>query len=280
MTREPIHTLHLFPILNEKLVTFLEKLSPAEWQAQTIARKWVVKDVVSHLLDTSLRRIAIHRDKWMLLPNRAIESHDDLVSYLNELNADWVNATRRLSPRMLIDWLRSANETVYGIFMQLDPYGTSVFPVNWAGENSSFNWFDIAREYTERWLHQQQIRDAVGNRELLSPELYKPLLDVFMQAWPHTLRNTATPDGTLLKTTVTGEGGGDWWLVFEEGEWRKPVPGAMSQKKPAATTIIDGDAAWKLFSRSWRKEDAAGSVRIEGEERLGEIVLDMISVMA
>ena len=31
-----------------------------------------------------------------------------------------------------------------------------------AGEAVSANWFDVAREFTERWHHQQQIRLAIG----------------------------------------------------------------------------------------------------------------------
>jgi hypothetical protein len=27
-------------------------------------------------------------------------------------------------------------------------------------------WLDIARDYTERWVHDQQIRDAVGRARL------------------------------------------------------------------------------------------------------------------
>jgi len=33
--------------------------------------------------------------------------------------------------------------------------------VDWAEEMESKNWMAIAREYTEKWLHQQQIRDAI-----------------------------------------------------------------------------------------------------------------------
>ena len=36
----------------------------------------------------------------------------------------------------------------------LDPFGAAMFPVSWAGEEESTNWFDTAREFTERWHHQ------------------------------------------------------------------------------------------------------------------------------
>jgi hypothetical protein len=42
----------------------------------------------------------------------------------------------------------------------LDPLAPAAFAVSWAGEETSSNWFDTARELTERWHHQQQIRLA------------------------------------------------------------------------------------------------------------------------
>ncbi|HEX3202686.1 MAG TPA: hypothetical protein VHW42_12245 [Actinomycetes bacterium] len=33
-------------------------------------------------------------------------------------------------------------------------------PVSWVGPDPAPNWLDVAREYSERWTHQQQIRDA------------------------------------------------------------------------------------------------------------------------
>ncbi|MBL7740473.1 MAG: maleylpyruvate isomerase N-terminal domain-containing protein [Chitinophagaceae bacterium] len=274
--RPPIDILPLFPVLNEQLVSFLKNLSPADWQRQTVAREWKVKDVAAHLLDGNFRRIAVHRDEWTVSVADPIHSYDDLVRYLNGLNADWVKAARRLSPAIIIELLESTNEEVYNIFKGLDPFAESVYPVSWAGENRSFNWFDIAREYTERWLHQQQIREAMNNRDIMTQQLYHPFLDIFMRAWPVAM-NVAGEEGTALRTTITGEGGGVWYLHFEKGNWeiKNTEPASF-----AAETSIDGNVAWKLFSKSIRKQDINGDYQVKGNQLLGEKVLDMISVMA
>jgi hypothetical protein len=49
----------------------------------------------------------------------------------------------------------------------LPPHAEAPFGVAWAGETRSANWLDTGREYTERWHHQMQIRDAVGAPPLL-----------------------------------------------------------------------------------------------------------------
>ena len=270
-----IDTIELFPVINDKLISFLKSLSPGDWQRQTAAKKWVIKDVASHLLDGNLRRIAMHRDGWLNVVGN-IDSHKDLVNYLNEINADWVKATRRLSPQLIVELLEQTNQQVYEIFKNLDPMEKSIFPVGWAGEDQSKNWFDIAREYTERWLHQQQIRDAVGDRNIMTNELYYPVLTIFMQAWPFACRDTEAVQGTILKTLITGDGGGEWFLTKQNNEWRISEPSSAT----SAETIIDGAIAWKLFSKSVRKEDVKEFISIKGERVLAEKILDMVSVMA
>src|SRR5436190_11387360 len=111
--KPPIEILHLFPILNEKLISLLKRLSSGDWQKQTVAKQWVVKDVAAHLLDGNYRRIALHRVGWTAAPASNFEYYDELVDYFHTMNADWVKAARRLSPAILIELLESTNGIVY-----------------------------------------------------------------------------------------------------------------------------------------------------------------------
>ena len=108
--------------------------------------------------------------KWAFCPEsetaiysrtRRLNSWDDFVAFINDLNDVWVKATRRLSPAVLCDLLGFAGRQVCAYFDSLDPYADGG-PVEWAGPEPAPVWLDLAREYTERWHHQQQIRDAVG----------------------------------------------------------------------------------------------------------------------
>lgn len=275
--KPPIETIHLFPRLNHLLISFLRTLAPDQWMQQTVAREWNVKDVASHLLDGNFRRIALHRDAWAPKGTMRIESHTDLVNYLNTINRDWVTATKRLSSGILVELLENTNGEVYNLFKDLAPFKESVYPVGWAGETVSYNWFDIAREYTERWLHQHQIRDALGNSALLTDEFYHPFLTIAFQAWPITCASVSANEGTVLKATITGTGGGDWYLVRQEKQW---ILSTANQTAPVAETIIDGNLAWKLFSKSIRKENVREGIEIKGNAEFGEQVLNMVSVMA
>jgi uncharacterized protein (TIGR03083 family) len=162
-TPSPILVSGLFRELDGHLLDLLRSLSPMDWHRPTVCSLWCVKDIASHLLDGNIRRLSIQRDGYS--PPDAptgFNSHEDLLGYLNGLNADWTKATHRLSPRVLIRLLEVTGEEVTELFEASDPFGPATFPVGWAGEAESPMWFDIARESTERWHHQRQIADAVG----------------------------------------------------------------------------------------------------------------------
>ena len=61
---EPIFTAHLFPGLEARLIELLRSLAPEDWEKQTLAPKWKVKDVAAHLLDTQVRKMA-RRAAWV-----------------------------------------------------------------------------------------------------------------------------------------------------------------------------------------------------------------------
>ena len=64
----PLITAHLFPTLDAQLIDLLRSLAPDDWERQTIAPRWKVKDVAAHLLDTQLRKLSFGRDGYTPSP--------------------------------------------------------------------------------------------------------------------------------------------------------------------------------------------------------------------
>jgi uncharacterized protein (TIGR03083 family) len=273
----PIQTVHLFPVIDKMLIALLRSLTPEEWSKPTIAKLWTVKDIAAHLLDTNLRTLSMSRDNYLGLQPPQINSFEELVAYLNQLNADWVTAAKRVSPQLLTDQLELTGKQFCDHIASLDPFGEAVFSVAWAGEDKSENWFHIAREYTEKWIHQQQIRDAVDKPGLMTKELFYPFIDTFMQALPHTYRNIKAAEDTVIKITVTTEIGGDWFLIRNNVTWKLSY---TTDFEPTTTVSIPPGIAWKLFSKGITSANAGKDIAIRGDELLGEKVLTMVSVMA
>lgn len=147
----------------------------------------------------------------------------------------------------------------------------------WAGENESENWFHIAREYTEKWHHQQQIRLAVGcEQELLEEKWYLPYLDTSVRALPYHYRNVEGKDKDLIKFTFLGKREKSWFLYYDNG-WELLT---STNIRPMSEVKIKDNFAWKIFTKGITKEKAIESSEIVGDKRLGEKIFDMIAVMA
>lgn len=273
----PVFLVERFPGLHAELMSLLRGLGGADWSKPTACALWSVKDIVAHLLDTTMRRLSYGRDGLDPTPDQAISSYADLVAYLNRLNAEWIAATRRLSPRVLMDLLDATAPEVHVYFQSLDPEARAGFGVAWAGEESSPVWFDIGREYTERWLHQQQIREAVGAPGLTSREWLHPALDIFVRALPFTYRAVEAEPGRSVRVEIGGEAGGVWTLVRGPEGWGLFTG---TDGNSATRVSLDQGSAWKLFSKGLSPEAAWRSVRIEGDRRLGKPVLGALAVMA
>ncbi|MGZ5285683.1 MAG: hypothetical protein ACXWB9_00795, partial [Flavisolibacter sp.] len=159
----------------------------------------------------------------------------------------------------------------------LPPFEKAIFPVDWAGEKESENWFHQARQYTEKFLHQQQIRDAVQKPGIMTREYFLPFIGTFMYALPYTYSKTEADEGTAVKVTITSEIGGSWTIERIDQRWQllKNHSGVAD-----AEVIMEPDIAWKLFSKSLRPHEIRSQVTINGNQQLGEVALNMVSVMA
>jgi hypothetical protein len=243
----------------------------------TFAPKWRVKDIAAHLLDGNLRSLSMLRDDYFGEKPENINSYADLLAYLNKLNETWVNSMIRLSPKVLIDLLESSGKEYISFLKSLNPEETSKFSVAWAGEYESKNWFHIARDYTEKWHHQQQIRSSIGATEpLYNFELYQPYLETSMRALPHHYRNTQAENGDVLEFNI--EHFGSWFLVYQNKEW---ILSKEETQKPICKTLIPKDLAWKIFTKGIKPDVAKDLIKFEGSSTyLGEKILDMLAVMA
>jgi len=270
----PIYTAQLFPEIEARLLELLRSLTADEWERQTLAPKWKVKDVAAHLLDTQLRKLAICRDgRW---PSAGPAEGESLTAFVNRLNAEGVRTYRQLPADELIARMEQASQESGAFHQSLDPHAKAVFSVSWAGDAESQNWFDTARELTERWHHQQQIREAVQRPGIMTRYLYHPVLDCFMRALPHTYRDVPAANGTCLKFHIAGDCGGDWFLHRVTGAWQLlQGPAAVF----AAETTIPQEIAWRIFTKGIDQAAARAQVRVSGVESLGLHILSMIAII-
>lgn len=265
----PLLVAPLFGPLHDELIALVRELTPDEWNARAVGT-WTVKDVAAHLLDTSLRRLSAQRDRY----SPPFAAAQDLAAFINEMNAQWVSAARRLSPPILVEMLDEYGRQMAEYMMSLDPFAPAEWAVSWAGESTSPNWFDTARELTERWHHQQQIRDAVHRPPLYDNRYFKPVMETFLRALPFAYRRLAAADGT--RVTFAVEGVTCCAIIRADGGWR------FDDRCDGATTTVGmtGDTAWRLFTKGLARDEARKRSSISGDAALAEPLFSMLAIVA
>ena len=270
-------TRDLFRPVSSALVALLNELPAPGWEIATVAGSWTVRDVVAHLTDSTLRRLSFHRDGMPPPPPAApIRSPKDFVAFINTLNAEWVVAARRLSPRVLTDLFARASSEAADWFEALPLEAPALFSVSWAGESSSEGWFDVGREFTELWHHQQQIRMAVGAPSLDDPRYLRAVIEIALRGLRHAYRDIEANVGDRVAIDISGPSGGRWTLQRDEGRWT--VLEGDSPDVRAHVRLSD-DAAWRLFFNAMRDDEARRVIEIEGERHLATPLLRARSVI-
>jgi uncharacterized protein (TIGR03083 family) len=270
----PILCAPLLRRVDSRLVDLIEDLRPDEFDLPTVVPRWRVRDICAHLLDTPLRKLSVVRDQH-IVEKPGIQGPADLKSFIDRLNEEGVRVYRRLNPQVLVELMRLACHESAAYHESLDPYALAAFPVSWAGESESLNWFDTARELTERWHHQQQIREASGRPGIMTPELYNPVLDCFARALPHSFRHIEAPAGAIVELVITGPCGGRWRIQRLNRAW------AFSEATapPTARAIVPEALAWRIFTRGLPFEAALAQCALEGDQDLAAHILRTVAIV-
>jgi uncharacterized protein (TIGR03083 family) len=270
-------TRSFFRPLCDAIVALLRALHEEDWERPTMAGAWRVRDVVAHLVDTALRRLSFQRDRRLPpTPAHPGETERDLVNLVNDLNATWIHAADRLSPRVLTDLYARAGADLANFFEGVSLDTAAFFPVSWAGETQSSAWLDIGREFTEVWHHGSQIREAVGAGPFSETGWLRAVLGIALHALPHAYRDVPGGSGLSLAIEITGRAGGTWTLVHNGHAWDVDEGDSVT---PTARATMSDEVAWRLFFNALSPSSARTLVRMDGDIALGLPLLRARSVV-
>jgi uncharacterized protein (TIGR03083 family) len=273
---EPILCSQIIRQVDQHLIDLLSSLDATEWDLPTIAPQWRVRDVAAHLLDTGLRKLSGGRDNWRV-ESVNVHSHQEVIALVNRLNHEGVTVYRRLSPPVLTQLMQIVCNQTADFYESLDPFAPAAIGVSWAGEMTSLVWFDNARELTERWHHQEQIRLATNRPgNMMTPLLYHPVLDTFLRGLPHAYRDVTAAANTALLVEISGDCGGQWCLLRSQDSWSftSDLPTVI-----ASHIIIPQSIAWRLFTKGIGRDSARAKLTIFGDKALAEHVLQLVAIV-
>jgi uncharacterized protein (TIGR03083 family) len=268
----PIDVRPLLPGERAKLLGLLGSLKSSDWTRPTVCPGWNIHDVALHLLGNDIGRLGLLEGSEARSGQLGFLALAELIEQSNE---DWVRTTRRIAPSLLVEFLTFTGPRVDAAFARLDMEAEGV-AVAWTGTGPSPYWLDIAREYTERWVHHQHIRQALGKPELLGRRWLHPVLAAFMRALPLAYESIPAPLDTRVAVAVDGPAGGRWLLRRGEERWRL-IP---DDGRPATTEVRFGpDLVWRLWTRLVTVDEVQASIAISGDEKLGLPAAHAVALM-
>ena len=263
-----------FAVVRAALLDLLNELSGDAWSAATSCPGWTVHDIVAHLLHDDLRRISRSRDGYAGELAAVVDGSP--VDRLNEANQRWVADTGFLSPVLLVDLLTHTSSLLEAMWADADLNAPSE-GVWWAGIEVAPVWLDLARDYSEDWTHQQQIREAIGRPGLTEPRFLDPLLDTLLRALPRTYRDVRAPDGASVLITVTDEDRELIWSLRADRAGWMLGPGPAGE--PTARVVVPADTLWRLATGGISPDVARNCVATDGDQTLGEQLFQIVSVV-
>ena len=239
----------------------------------TVCAGWSVKDVALHILGGDLGNISRRRDGFQWTD---VKPGEDIVTFVNRINEEWVQIARRLSTRVLIDLSSLLRPRIVRLFRHARSLGHR-WQCKLGGPGPCAS-LAGCRERVHRTLaaptaHQGGVRQARPDRSLLHGARGGHLCLCPSRAF----HDTNAPDGTVVHLHIEGEAGGDWSLVKKTGGWKLYSGAAES---PDALVRLDQTLAWRLLTKGILPEDAKPQIEFTGDERLGLPVLRAVAIIA
>ncbi len=259
----------LLPDLRGDLVEILRVIGNEEWSTTTAVPQWRVKDIALHLLDDDLGRLSRLRDADTSGLLAFDADRPGLVAALNAKNQRWIDGAAGLSRRVVADLLVWAGRELADFDAAADLMAPA--SVAWASDGPVPGWLDLAREFTEQWVHQQQIREAVR-----LPGSHHRHLDLvlrtFVWAYPFQLGERADLPMEAVISLDLGEGR-CWSLVRGADGW------ALAEARAGAAdaaVAMDAETAWRVLTGAPSGRDG---ITASGDERLIDAVLAVRGVL-
>ncbi len=216
----------------------LDSLSGADWDTQTPAEGWSVRDQVSHLayFDEAATRAMQDRDAFKA-------ELQELMKNTGDIEAVTLERGRSGTTAELLDWWRSASSSLIAAAHSVDPAGR----VPWYGPDMSPASFITAR-LMETWAHGLDVVDAVGADRPDTDRLrHVAFIGVRARPYSYSVRGMEAPEATI-RVELTSPSGETWVL----GD-------------PEATDIVRGTATDFCRVATQRRHVADTNLEVHGE---------------
>jgi uncharacterized protein (TIGR03083 family) len=261
----PCDAARLFVAERARLSELLTTLDRADWDRPSPCPGWSVLGLCCHLASDDLGFLSRHRDGYLGTPGPERAGEAEFIAWLDDLQAEWVRAARRLSPRVVVGLLDWAGPQIAETMRGEDPRALTA-SVSWAGTGPVPAWLDQVRELSEYWIHRQQLLQALGRPSDLRADLAGPVLDGLRWAYPFRLGQVRAEPGDTVTISISGPVAVTWQLVATPAGWDyREEPGPQVVASLDMTT----EQAWRLLTNNLPAAERGGLTAAGDETLIG-----------
>ncbi len=271
MPAGPLDVTHALAPERAALLELLRGMSAEDWERRTECPEWTVKGLVLHVLGDDLSLLSRQRDSSLDGLTLYAIDHPGVTfrALLDGFNEQWVTGASFLSVELLLELLRLVGEWSDTFYREVGLETIAVESVGlFANPEPSPYWQVMAREYDERFIHQSQVRRAVGAPEL-DGEVVLWAARVTAHLFAAWLVECSAAPGATIGFEV--EGAGRWNVRHGADRWRVDEDGADVD---ALVTIPRG-AAVPALSRGMALDELWDQLVISGDASLAQGALDV-----
>ena len=243
----------------------LASLDAAEWDRSTSLPGWTVRDVVAHLIGTESMLAGVDAPGEEPAPGSERPAH--VKNDIGAFNERWVDGLRSEPPAAVLDRFRQIVATrteALRAMTQEDFDAESWTPAGQAtyGRFMQIRVFDC-------WLHEQDIRDAVGRPGHESGPCAEESIDEVVRALGFLVGKRAkAPAGSRVTVELTGPVERALHVAVDE---RASVVDQLD--RPATTTVrMPAPLFIRLAGGRESVDDHRDEITIEGDQDLGSRV--------
>ena len=131
----------LFLVERARLLELLHSLQPADWSRPTACPGWDVLDLTVHLVGVDFSLLSWHRDPHRGTTTPPDQNEAEFIAWIDAVQAEWVHAACRLSPRLVTEILQWTDTPVADLVEHQDPNEVTAH-VSWAGDEPVPIWVD------------------------------------------------------------------------------------------------------------------------------------------
>jgi uncharacterized protein (TIGR03083 family) len=258
---------NLFALERSRLLELLATIGESDWHKPSPCPEWNVLGLCCHLLGDDLSALARFRDQHHgTIPPEGL-NEVGYIEWIDALQIEWVRATRRLSPELVVELLTWTAPQLIDLLTGQDPRSRTGH-VSWAGQEPVPLWLHQVRELSEYWIHRQQLLQALGRPSDLRPELIEPILNGLRWAYPHRLNHVPAQSGDTVCIEISGSVQAVWHIVSNATEWNfRPEPG----KRSMARMTLNTEQAWRLLTNNLSTTDQA-NLDLTGDQRIVDVL--------